>query len=93
MTQHDGERELSREEEAQVRGGTDFPGVYRPGLYRDAALDFFRSCVGSETFNRAMGSEYGHRHHYVAARAFLNQADWERFVWVEQHGSLEGFPE
>ena len=82
MTQHDGERELSREEEAQVRGGADFPGVYRPGLYRDAALDFFRSCVGS-----------GHRHHYVAARAFLNQADWERFVWVEQHGSLEGFPE
>ena len=40
-----------------------------------------------------MSSEAGRRHRYVAARAFLNQADWEKFVWIEQHGSLAGYPE
>ena len=39
-----------------------------------------------------MSCEAGRRHHYVVARAFLDQADWEKFVWIEQYGSLEGFP-
>lgn len=69
-------------------------GVYQPGFqYREASLAFFRQCVGDETYNRAMNSEAGRRHHYVAARLFLDQADWEKFVWIEQYGSLTGFPE
>ena len=69
-------------------------GVYQPGFqYREASLAFFRQCVGDETYDRAMGSEVGRRHHYVAARLFLDQKDWEKFVWIEQYGSLAGFPE
>ncbi len=68
-------------------------GVYQPGPFREEAKAFFRRCVGEETYERAMGSEAGRRHHYVAARAFLSQPDWERFVWIEQHGTLAGFPE
>ena len=68
-------------------------GVYQPGFqYREASLAFFRQCVGDETYDRAMSSEAGRRHHYVAARLFLDQADWEKFVWIEQYGSLDGFP-
>ena len=67
-------------------------GVYAPGAYKDEAKAFFRLCVGAEIYERAMNSEAGRRHHYVAARAFLNQADWEKFVWIEQHGSLTGYP-
>ena len=92
MTHSDEGRALSLEELSQASGGAPAPGMYRPGAYRDAALAYFKSCVGSETYDLAMGSVYGQRHHYVAARAFLNQSDWERFVWVEQHGSLDGFP-
>jgi hypothetical protein len=39
-----------------------------------------------------MSSEAGKAHHYAVARAFLNQADWEKFVWIEEHGSLDSFP-
>ena len=68
-------------------------GVYKSGFpYREEALRFFRSCVGEEQYERAMNSEAGKQHHYVAARAFLSQADWEKFVWIEEHGSLTGFP-
>ncbi len=56
-------------------------------------MPFFRSCVGEETYTRAMTCKAGRLHHYVAARAFLNQADWEELVWVEEHGSLDSFPE
>ncbi len=68
-------------------------GIYRPDFrFKEASLAFFRQCVGEETYRRAMSCEAGRRHHYVVARAFLDQADWEKFVWIEQYGSLEGFP-
>ncbi len=75
-------------------GGSGRPlGVYRPGFrYRKESLQFFRSCVGDDTYSRAMSSEAGKAHHYAVARAFLNQAEWEKFVWIEEHGSLDSFP-
>lgn len=92
MTHRDEDRELNLEELSGADGGAYIPGVYMPGQYRDAAIAYFKSCVGSDTFDHAMGSAYGRRHHYVAARAFLDQTDWEKFVWIEQFGSLDGFP-
>jgi hypothetical protein len=87
-------RELQPEQLASVTGGSDRLGVYKPGFrFRDASLRFFRECVGEETYSRAMNSEAGKRHHYVVARAFLSQSDWEKFVWIEQYGTLAGFPE
>lgn len=86
-----GQRELPPEQLEPV-GGAAALGVYQPGFrYREAALAFFRQCVGEKTYTHAMRSEAG-RHHYVAARIYLNQSDWEKFVWIEEHGSLDGFP-
>ena len=85
--------ELNADQLEEVSGGNPQLGVYRSGFrFKEESLAFFRKCVGDETFARAMSSEAGRRHHYVVARAFLNQADWERFVWIEQFGSLDGFP-
>ncbi len=68
--------------------------IYKPGFqFREEALEFFRLCVGRDAYNRAMSSEAGKNNHYVVARAFLSQSDWEKFVWIEKHGSLVGFPE
>ena len=50
------------------------------------------STVGSVFYSRAMRSEAGKAHHYAVARAFLDQADWEKSVWIEEHGTLDGFP-
>lgn len=73
--------------------GTRTLGVYRPGFrYKTESLRFFRACVGDEVYDRAMNSEAGRAHHYTVARAFLNQSDWEKFVWIEEYGSLDGFP-
>ncbi len=68
-------------------------GVYKPGFqFKEEALNYFRLCVGKEVYERAMNSEVGRQHYYVPVRAFLSQADWEKFVWIEQYGSLDGFP-
>ena len=45
-----------------------------------------------EMYEKAMSSDAGRTHPYAVARAILNQADWEKYVWIEEHGSLEGFP-
>ena len=75
-------------------GGARPLGVYKPGFrYKKESLQFFKACVGDEVYGKAMNSEAGRAHHYTVARAFLNQADWEKFVWIEEYGSLEGFPE
>jgi hypothetical protein len=93
MRKHEDDRER-RAGPAEPAGGTGQLGVYRPGFrYRDAALGYFRQCVGDEVYRRAMSSEAGKRHHYVVARAFLSQTDWEKFVWIEEYGTLAGFPD
>ena len=69
-------------------------GVYRPGLkHKKESLRFFRECVGDEIYEKAIKSEAGRTHHYTVARAFLSQENWEKFVWIEEFGSLDGFPE
>ncbi len=73
-------------------GGAPTLGVYRPGAFVREAKAFFRECVGSETYERAMNCDAGRAHHYVPARVYLSQSDWERFCWIEQFGTLDGFP-
>ncbi len=85
--------ELSVDQLGSVGGGIQQLGVYQPGFrYRKESLRFFRSCVGDNVYSKAMNSDAGRAHHYTVARAFLNQSDWEKFVWIEEHGSLDEFP-
>ena len=94
MAFHEQVHSLSPDQLESVSGGTGALGVYRPGFqYKQESLDFFRHCVGEETYQLAMNSDAGRAHHYAVARAFLNQKEWEKFVWIEEFGSLDGFPE
>ena len=87
------QHKLTPDQLESVTGGAHPLGVYKPGFqYKNESLQFFREKVGDEVYKKAMGSHAGHEHHYAVARAFLNQWDWEKFVWIEEHGSLEGFP-
>ena len=93
MAAHEQVHSLSPDQLESVSGGTDTLGVYRPGFqYKQESLVFFRHCVGEETYQLAMNSDAGREHHYAVARAFLNQKEWEKFVWNEEFGSLDGFP-
>ena len=77
----------------QGSGSVGLLGVYRPGFqYKQESLQFFKACVGETVYSRAMNSDAGRAHHYTVARAFLNQEDWEKFCWIEQYGTLDGFP-
>jgi len=94
MADHEQNREPDPDPAESVDCGVCALGVYRAGFqYRDEALRFFRARVGDDVYGRAMNSEAGQAHHYAVARAFLNQSDWEKFVWIEQYGSLDGFPD
>ena len=85
--------ELAPDQLEHVCGGAPALGIYRPSFrYKKESLRFFKTCVGDEAYTKAMNSEAGRTHHYVVARTLLNQTDWEKFVWIEEHGSLEDFP-
>lgn len=93
MNNHQPEYEISIDQMGTARGGRHALGVYRPDFrFKRESLAFFRLCVGEETYKRAMQSEAGKHHHFVVARAFLNQENWEKFVWIEEYGSLKDFP-
>lgn len=88
-----GIRPLNTDELETVSGGVAPLGVYRSGFrYKEESLRFFKECVGDEIYAKAMNSDAGRAHHYTVARAFLSQENWEKFVWIEQYGSLAGFP-
>lgn len=94
MAVHEQVHSLSPDQLESLSGVAVALGVYRPGFqYKQESLDFFRHCVGEETYQLAMNSDAGREHHYAVARAFLNQKEWEKFVWIEEFGSLDGFPE
>lgn len=80
-------------DQPEKSGGGCALGIYRPGFrYRKESMQYFKACVGEDAYLKAMNSDAGRAHHYVVARTFLNQTDWEKFVWIEEHGSLNGFP-
>ena len=94
MADHKEIRLLNTDQLESVSNGVSSLGEYRPGFqYRHESLQFFKACVGEAVYSRAMNSDAGRAHHYTVARAFLNQKDWEKFVWIEEFGSLDGFPE
>ena len=85
----------------QERGGTRLSidqldgisgGQYVPGTYKQEASAFLKACLGDEMYGKIMHSGSGQKYPYVAAKIYLNGLDWEKYVWIEQHGSLEGFP-
>ena len=76
-------------------GLTGDPGTveYSPGKYREEAGAFLRQCLDAELYKSIMSSADGRSRPYVAARVFLSDAQWAKYVWIEQHGSLDGFAE
>ena len=86
-------RELRLTQLDSASGGSPALGVYQPGVFQREAKAFFRECVGNALYERAMNCAAGRLHYYVPARVYLSQTDWEKFCWIEQHGTLDGFPE
>jgi len=64
---------------------------YSPGIYKSEAVLFLEQCLDSDTFNRLCKSENFRRNPVVGAKIYLSGENWNKYVWIEQHGSLEGF--
>ena len=64
---------------------------YTPGRFTEASARFLQNRIGRKDFESIMHSADGRAHPYVAARVLLSEADWVKFVWIEHHGSLDGF--
>ena len=80
------ELESTLDELDEVRGG------YFSGTYRAEALCFLKEHMDEKTYNLIMQKD-GKKKPYVAAKVFLSPSDWKKYVWIEQHGSLDGFGE
>ena len=87
MKKSDDLYELSPEQLEIVSGGK-----YVPGNYKREADAFLRTCMGEQMYEKAMSADAGRRHPYVAARLFLSEDDWRKYVWIEQYGSLDDYP-
>jgi len=66
---------------------------YFPGPYSDAAAAYLKSCMDAVTYARLAQKSGWDEHPYVAARLFLKGDQWIKYVWIEQHGTLDGFAE
>ena len=87
MKNADGIREPFSERLDAANGGN-----YTPGDYREEAKAFLKACMDEKTYNFIMSHGDGRNHPYVAAKIYLESGDWEKYIWIEHHGSLDGFP-
>ena len=69
-------------------------GEYTPGPYAEEANRFLRQCLrqiwNEDTFRQAEQKKIFTTTPYVTARLFLSSDDWNRYLWILHHGSLEG---
>jgi hypothetical protein len=65
--------------------------MYVPGEYQAEALAFLKSCLGEQRYEQIMSPAKARQYPYVAARLFLSPKDWDKYAYVEQHGTLQGF--
>ena len=63
------------------------------GAYNEEALRFLREHMDKVQYDIIMSTKRGRELPYVAARVFLSDVDWRRYVWIVDHGSLDGFKE
>jgi hypothetical protein len=68
-----------------------FGEKYIPGVFQKEAVLYLRDRMDRKVFDAVMRSDEGRKLPHVAARIYLSPSDWKRYVWIEQHGSLEGF--
>ena len=89
-------KSMDRENEKRRRGPLQLNEVsgekYAPGEYRAEAIAFIKSCLGEEQYARVLGTAKARQHPYVAARLFLSPSDWEKYLYIEKNGTLDGFP-
>lgn len=62
------------------------------GTYLTEALEFLKEHMDEDTYNLIM-QKGAKKKPYVAAKVFLSPSDWKKYVWIEKHGSLDGFEE
>ena len=77
--------------ELKIEQLEDISGGYSPGPFKEAAMAFLMDHINATTYARLLKKAGWDEHQYVAARLFLSEEDWEKYVWIEQNGKLDGF--
>ena len=70
---------------------TEMIAIYSPGVYKKEAVAFLKQCLNEEVFEKLCRNEKFRRNPVIGAKLFLSAEDWNKYVWIEQHGSLNGF--
>ena len=64
---------------------------YSPGVYKKEAAAFLKQCLDEDVFEKLCRNENFRRNPVIGAKLFLSIADWNKYVWIEQHGTMDGF--
>jgi len=64
---------------------------YTPGAFMEEAMAFLKKNMDEDVFTMVMNSQDEKAIPSVLARIYLNEDDWQKYIWIEKHGSLEGF--
>ena len=59
--------------------------------YNKKAETFLKKHMDKELYASIMETDRGKKLPQVAARVFLSDADWDKYMWIMEHGSLKEF--
>ncbi len=66
--------------------------VYSPGIHKKEAVAFLKQRLDEDIFEKLCSNESFCRNPVIGAKLFLCVEDWNKYVWIEQHGSLNSYP-
>ena len=61
--------------------------------YKAEAQEYLKNHMDKDKYKAIMSTRQGQELPYVAARVFLSESEWREYLWIADHGSLEGFCE
>lgn len=69
----------------------DMITIYSPGIYKKEAVAFLKQYPDEDVIEKLCQNDNFYRSPVVGAKIFLCAEDWNKYVWIEQHGTLDGF--
>lgn len=64
---------------------------YSPGTYIEEALEFLKSNMDERTYDLLMNGGEEKAIPSVLARIYLNESDWQKYIWIEKNGNLNDY--
>ena len=83
--------ETTAEMSVREKNNKNSRSFYSPGPYIEEAREFLKCNMDEKTYDLLMNGGEEKAIPSVLARIYLNESDWQKYIWIEKNGDLKDY--